>query len=324
MTAPTAAELREVQTAPAPAPEVVDEELEQEEEEQLAVELPLWEPTVRVRIREAWGSRHLLPGMARSAVPTHQGKILGRAWHVLRPLWQIFGMALIFGGIFHAKAPNAIPYVLFVIFSFQAFHLFQITVMYETVAIKQIKVVRNLRVPLLLLPFATLGRVFVRMTVYWVIAALALLYYVIAKGHFYLQLNERMLVGIAGVVLALAFGVALGLITSVLFARAKDMRYFVRYSMQIWMFLTPVYYSVHALPGWAQTVSEFNPMTGIVGMVQYGFLDAGGLRMFAIVWSLGTIAVTAVVGLWFFNKFATRWLGVYRPAEDEDEDAEVI
>jgi lipopolysaccharide transport system permease protein len=323
MTAPTAADLRDALLQPAPPP-TVDEELEHEDEEELAAfVLPIWQPTLRERLREAWNSRHLLPGLWRSAIPTHQGKVLGRAWHLLRPLWSIFGMALIFGGIFHAKAPNGIPYILFVVFSYQAFTLFRITVMYETVGSKLLKVVRNLRVPLLLLPIAILGRVFVRLAVYWAVAVIVLLYYVIVKGHLYLQLNAKLLVGIAGIVLALAFGVAVGLITGVTYGRARDVKYFMRYLMGVWLFVTPVYYSASALPGWAQTVAQFNPMTGVVNMVQYGFLDAGSLRTFGVAWALGALAVTGTFGLWYFNKFATRWIGVYRRDEDDDEDADM-
>jgi lipopolysaccharide transport system permease protein len=263
--------------------------------------------------------------MARSAVPTYQGRFLGRAWIFIRPLWQIFGMALIFGGIFHAQSPNGVPYLLFVCFSFMAFQLFRLTVIYETRASKLVRVIRMLRVPLLLLPFATINRVLVRLYVYWAVTAIVLIYYVIAKGHLYLQLNARLLVGIAGVVLCLAYGVAVGLFTSVLYPRARDVKYLVRYLLQIWVFLTPVYYSVHQLPGWAQTLSAINPLTGVVEMVQWGFLDAGSLRTGAVLWSLGAFVLMSLSGLWFYNKLATRYLGVYRsPADEEDDDDDMV
>jgi lipopolysaccharide transport system permease protein len=305
-----------------PAAPILDDELELEEEERLA--LPLWQPTIRERIREAWDSRQLLPGMARSAVPTYAGRILGRAWHLIRPLWQIFGMALVFGGIFHAKAPNGIPYLLYVVFSYQAFTLFRITLMYETVGIKMVKVVRNLRAPLLLLPFAILGRVFVRLTIYWAVAIIVLLYYLFARHHLYVKLDLRLIVGFGGIALALAFGLTLGLTTMTLYGRAKDVKYFVKYLTPIMMFLTPVYYSTSALPGWAQTVAQFNPLTGIVNMVQYGFLGAGKLQLFAVGWSFGGLVVSGAFGLWFFNKFATRWLGVYRLSQDDEDDEDDI
>jgi lipopolysaccharide transport system permease protein len=315
MTAPSAVEV-------SADPVLVDEDVEQAP---VPVALPLWQPTLRKRIAEAWQSRHLLRGMMLSSVQTFQGRIMGRFWFLLRPLWQVFGMALIFGGIFHAKAPNGIPYLLYVVFSFQAFTLFRITIMYETVSPKQIKVARNLRIPLLLVPLAILGRVFARLSVYWLIAACVLLYYLIAKGHLYLQLNARLLVGVAGVALCLIFGIAVGLFTSVLYARARDVKYLLRFFIPVWMFLTPVYYSAHQLPAWAQAVSQVNPLTGVISMVQWGFLDAGSLHPLGVLWSLVAIVLTMSFGLWFFNKLATRFLGVYRiVADDEDDDDDMM
>ena len=173
---------------------------------------------------------------------------------------------------------------------------------------------------MLLVPLAILGRVFARLSVYWLIAACVLLYYLIVKGHLYLQLNARLLVGVAGVALCLIFGIAVGLFTSVLYARARDVKYLLRFFLPVWMFLTPVYYSAHQLPAWAQAVSQVNPLTGVVNMVQWGFLDAGTLHPLGVLWSLGAIVLTMSFGLWFFNKLATRFLGVYRVVGDEEDD----
>ena len=105
-----------------------------------------------------------------------------------------------------------------------------------------------------------------------------------------------------------------------LYGRAKDVKYFIKYLTPIMMFLTPVYYATSALPGWAQTLVKFNPLTGIVNMVQYGFLGAGKFQPVAVAVSVGGLIVSGVFGLWFFNKFATRWLGVYRVGQDDEDD----
>ena len=55
-------------------------------------------------------------------------------------------------------------------------------------------------------------------------------------------------------------------------------------------------------------------------MVQWGFLDAGSLHPLGILWSLGAIVLTMSFGLWFFNKLATRFLGVYRVVGEEEDD----
>lgn len=291
------------------------------------VDLPPLRPTVRERIREAWASRDLYPGTLRSSIPTFRSSLLGRAWLFLVPVMQIFSFAAILGGVFHAQAPNGVPYVLFIIFSMQAFRIFQMTLMYTTVGAKMHKSrTRALRFPLLLIPFASLSRALVVLGVYWAIAAVALLYYLVADGTLYLQMNFKPLIGFAGLVLLMAFAVAIGLVTSVAYMRARDVRYLVRYLLQLWLFFTPVLYSIQALPHPYQVIVQINPLTPLVGMVQYGFLNAAGdPGLYAVPWSIFAIFCTAAFGLWFFNRFANRWLGGYQFfGEDEDDEGDLL
>jgi ABC-type polysaccharide/polyol phosphate export permease len=286
-------------------------------------DLSPWVPTLRERIREAWESRHIARALAASIVPTYQGRVLGRAWFVIRPAMQIFVFALIFGGVFNASAPNGVPYLLFLVFSTMAFRFFERTVMYETLATRMVgRMTNNLRMPLLLIPVAATFTGVLVLLVYWSFAAVLLVYYLIAKGHFYLTMSPRLLAGVAGLALCLVFGWAIGLTTCTLYPRVRDVRYLVRYGMQFWIFLTPVFYSIESLPHWAQVLAQVNPLTPMVGLVQYGFLDAGGLSPYGLIWSVAAIILTGLFGLWFFNRFSTQWIGVFAlpRGSDEEED----
>jgi lipopolysaccharide transport system permease protein len=290
-------------------------------------ELPLWQPSTRERIREAWDSRALLPGLARTSIPTHKGKILGRAWLFLRPFTQVFGFAVIFGGVFKVQAPNGIPYLLFLILSLQAFSLFNSTLIYATTNSNAVRgVTRALRFPLLLVPFASIGYALVRLAIYWLLAAGLLVYYLLADGKLYLQVDPKMLAGIGGVALCLAFGLAIGLTTSAVFPRARDIRYFVRYWTQLLALFTPVYYPLQAIPHGYRALAQLNPLTGMVGLVQYGFLGAPGPSPYGVAWSVAALVLATLFGLWFFNRYATRWIGAFKRPEDEEllEDEGVL
>jgi lipopolysaccharide transport system permease protein len=292
------------------------------------IDLPLWRPTTWERVREAWQSRELLPGLARTSIPSHQGQILGRGWLFLRPFMQIFGFAVVFGGVFHVKAPNGAPYLIFLILSMQAFRLFDTTLIYATISTNYVKnVTRPLRFPLLLIPFGAMGIALFRLAVYWGFAAVLLAYYAIADGHFYLVLGPKLLVGFAGTFLCLALGLAVGLTTSVLYPRAKDMRYFVRYSVQPLALITPVYYPLSTVPSSYRTLAEVNPLTGAVGLVQYGFLGGVAPGLYSVAWSCISLVLLTLFGFWFFNRFATSWLGVMKrqpSGELSDEDDEEL
>jgi len=159
--------------------------------------------------------------------------------------------------------------------------------------------------------------------VYWTIAAIALIGYLIARGHFYLVVGPRLLIGVVGLLLCMAFGMALGLWTMTLYPRARDVRYFVRYGVQFWMLFTPVFYSLQSLPHSLQIFVSINPLTPVISLVQYGFLDAGTIKPWSLVWSLVFITLAGAGGLWFFNRFATRFVGmatVNASGDDEDDD----
>jgi lipopolysaccharide transport system permease protein len=288
------------------------------------VDLPLWQPTVRERVGEAWQSRQIALGLARSSIPTYDGRLLGRTWIFITPVMQVFGFGLIFGGIFNAKVPNGVPYLIFLVFGMLAFNLLSITLLYETKATKYVRpLTRGLVFPLLLIPFAVLGRVVQHLAIYLTIAAGLLIYYLATTGHFYLQVGTRFLIGCAGVALCVGYGIALGLFTSVMWPRAKDVRYLERYVLQLWMILTPIFYSYSALPHSYQVLAQLNPLTSILGMVQYGFVDAGMLLPYGILWSVAVLAALLGSGVWFFNRYATRWIGIHTPragADDDDDD----
>jgi ABC-type polysaccharide/polyol phosphate export permease len=302
-----------------PRPESGDEDAEDDQAD-LAV-IPPWRPTVWGRVAEAWHGRALWAPLARRTVPTYRGRILGRAWIVLRPFMQVFGFGLLFGGVFKAQAPNGLPYILYLIFGMQAFRFFELSVLYETLSPRMLgKQTRNLRVPLLLVPLASTLRALMELCLYWGFGLAALLYFWIAQGHWYLQIKPRLLVGLLGLVLCLLYATAIGLITSVIYPRARDIRYVVRYGMQFWLVITPVFYALDTLPHWAQTLAQVNPLTPLVGMAQYGFLGADVLHPWGTLWSLAAIALTTAVGLWFFNRMATQWIGIYTLSEGDDDD----
>src|SRR5204862_266660 len=84
-----------------------------------------------------------------------------------RPGLPIIAYSVVFAGIFGAKAPNGIPYLVFLLFGMQGWHLFQSTVVFETRSFQRLgKFARSLNVPLLFLPTAAVSRALVNFGVY--------------------------------------------------------------------------------------------------------------------------------------------------------------
>jgi lipopolysaccharide transport system permease protein len=101
---------------------------------------------------------------------------------------------------------------------------------------------------------------------------------------------------------ALIFTVAVGLWTSVLQARYRDIRQGLRYFMPFWMYFTPIIYPVTIVPEQWRWILALNPMSAVVEAFKWGTLGVGHLTVRGITTSLVMTALTLVTGVWFFNR----------------------
>jgi homopolymeric O-antigen transport system permease protein len=297
--------------------EAEDDVLDDEAEVGTA-EYPQWRQPLTRTLRETWDSRHILRPMAAYAVPDYSQTHMGRWWLFLRPGLPIIAYSVVFAGIFGAKAPNGIPYLIFLLFGMQGWHLFQGTVVFSTRSFQKLgKFARTLNVPLVVVPTASIARPLVMSFAYVVFGIGSLLYYLIAKQAWYLESGPQLLAGVAGWMLLLMFGWAVGLFTAALNARVQDVRFTLPVFMQFLMFCTPVAYPLSQVPSQFQPLAQANPLTGLVELVKYGFLGAGEVRPLGLAWSLVALVLTALLGLWFFNRVAR---AKARGGDDEDEE----
>lgn len=281
-------------------------------------ELTQWRQPLRRSLRETWESRHLLRPMGAYSVPDYAQTQIGRWWLFLRPGLPIIAYSIVFAGIFGAKAPHGIPYLVFLLFGMQGWQLFQRTVVFETRSFQVLgKFTRTLNVPLLFVATAAISRALAIFFVYAVFGVGALAYYGIAHHKLYLELGPQLLVGLAGWVVALLYGWGTGLFTAALNSRYRDVRFTLPVFMQFLMFCTPVVYALDQVPKQFQPLAQVNPLTGVMEMVKYGFLGAGELRPIGIAWSLVALVGTVLLGLLFFNRFA-----LVRSRESDDDDEE--
>jgi lipopolysaccharide transport system permease protein len=89
--------------------------------------------------------------------------------------------------------------------------------------------------------------------------------------------------------------------------------------LQLWLFCTPVVYPLEQVPERYRPLVEANPLTGVMELIKYGFLDAGQVHAAALAWSLVATVGTALLGLRFFNRFAR--VAARADVDDEEEEA---
>jgi ABC-type polysaccharide/polyol phosphate export permease len=294
---------------------------------QTDVELVDHLPTLRETLREAWLSRHLIWDVAVTSLMAYFVKYrLGPTWLILQTFMGVIGYSLIFGGgVFNVKAPNGMPYFLFMMVGMMGWQLFSSTLMISARSFLRLRtLVRDIHFPLILVPIAGSSQALVRFFMLLIAYTISIIYFWAAKGKLYAQLAPKYLaLSIAGLFLCAMLAWGISMWTAPLTAHTRDVRMVLKYVTPFWLFVTPILYPIDHLHGTTRLVAELNPLSSPIEMAKVGLLGAGSVRTYAAIWSIGLITVVFASGIWFMNRFGARVVGL-RQGFDEDDDDELL
>ena len=101
--------------------------------------------------------------------------------------------------------------------------------------------------------------------------------------------------------LAMFTALAVALWLSALNVLYRDVQYMIPFLVQLWMFLSPVIYSIASIPQELRPLFIINPMTGVIGGFRWALL--GEQRPGMYLWiSVGIVLVLLVGGLYYFKR----------------------
>jgi lipopolysaccharide transport system permease protein len=114
----------------------------------------------------------------------------------------------------------------------------------------------------------------------------------------------------AFVVLNLATALSVGVWLSALNVQFRDVRHAISFLLQLWLFATPVAYSVSVVPLRMRPWLGLNPMVGVVEGFRWCLLGRGeGLGNAAALSSIAVVA-TLLAGLYYFRRVETTFADI--------------
>jgi lipopolysaccharide transport system permease protein len=255
------------------------------------------------RARELWDYRYLLWFFAASTFRAMYSKsALAWLWLLLRVVGPVGLGALIFGGVLNVPS-QGIPYFLFFLCGTTTWVLFERSLMAITRSLERNrKLVTRVYFPRLILPISSVVLALLFLVILLVVTTITVFQFHSRHGVWYVQLSPRLLAAVAAILLSLTFAIAVGLWTSVLQARYRDIRYGMRHMMPFWFYLTPVIYPLERIPENWRWLVAINPMAPIVELYKWGTLGQGHVTFGGLATALTLIALTLVGGMWFFNR----------------------
>jgi lipopolysaccharide transport system permease protein len=247
-------------------------------------------------LRGTWNSRELLGFLVwRDVKVRYRQTAVGVFWFVLQPLLATLIFTVVFGRL--ARLPSSgLPYALFAYAALVPWYFFAQAVTRGVNSMTQERqLISKVYFPRLLLPVGVLIAGLVDFAVGFVVLGVMLAYYGVAPSGALV---------LTPIFLLLAIATALSVVTWLgpLNVRYRDVSYTLPFLLQIWMFATPIVYSVELIPARWRWLSGLNPMAGVIEGFRWAWLGTAPPSLALLGMSTAGVLVLLMGGVIFFHR----------------------
>lgn len=252
--------------------------------------------SLRADLREIWLYRDLLVLLtSRDVTVRYKQSALGVGWAVVQPLVLMITFSVIFGRF--AKLPSdGYPYPLFVLCALLPWQYFSRSISGSSSSmVASASLVTKVYFPRLILPISKTLSGLVDLGVSFVLLGVALAWYGVMPGWQLVLLPLFIL-------LALLTALATGLWLTALNVRYRDVGLLVPFIVQVWMYASPIAYSMSLVPERWRWVYSLNPLVGVVEGFRWALLSKAPPDPLSIALTLLIVAILFAGGLAYFRR----------------------
>jgi lipopolysaccharide transport system permease protein len=248
-------------SASPPSASATDEQYRPSEPSLLEEPLVVIEPSrpwVALKLRDLWAFRELLFFLIwRDLKVRYKQTVLGALWVVMQPLLMTVVFTIFLGKLARVPSGN-IPYPIFVYSALLPWMFFSTAVNNSgNSLVGNAQLITKIYFPRMIIPFSAVGARLVDFTISFLILAGMMAYYGVGVTWKLAMLPVLVL-------LITALALSIGMLTSALNVKYRDVGVALPVFMQLWMFVSPVVYPPELVPSNWQKVYELNPLVGII------------------------------------------------------------
>lgn len=228
----------------------------------------------------------------------YKKSFLGVLWSFINPLLQLLVYALVFPFILRIQEEN---YIMFLFTALVPWNFFSATLSQSTsVIISNGGILKKVYFPREILPISIVISGAINFLISCIIIFIALLISGIGITQYVLFLPLILVVQCL-IILAICF------ILSAFTVYIRDLEYFINVLLQLWMYITPVLYSITMIPEKFAKIFYLNPMVQITNAYRniFYYQQMPDMRALGIWFALGIVGV--LIGYAIFKKFEKRF-----------------
>ncbi len=249
-----------------------------------------------INFRELYDYRDLFYFLiVRDIKVRYKQTVLGGLWAIIQPLFMMIVFTLFFGRLAGVSS-DGVPYPIFNYSAMVAWTYFSNAITSSSNSlIQESNLISKVYFPRLLAPLAPVVAFLLDFVVSFIILIAMMLYYGIHPTIMTLTLPLL-------VVLMMLTASGVGMFLAALNAQYRDIRYTITFLVQLWMFASPVVYSVSLIPEKYRLIYALNPMAGVIEGFRSALLGTVAFPTQMLLVSTLVSVVMFVVGIFYFKR----------------------
>lgn len=256
---------------------------------------------VEINIRELLSYKDLiLLFVKRNYVTKYKQTILGPLWLIISPLLTTLMFVVVFGNIAGLSTDGAPQLVFYmsgnIVWTYFAYCVNQTS----NTFVSNAGVFGKVYFPRMVVPVSTVITGLLDFGVQFVMFIVFLGYYFIVG--FGTGINLWILITPVLVLQLAMLGMGVGIIVSSLTTKYRDLTILVTFGVQLWMYASPVVYSLSQIPEKYQFIYMLNPISPIITIFRYAYLGTGFIPYASWGISWITTLVVVIIGVLLFNR----------------------
>jgi lipopolysaccharide transport system permease protein len=228
---------------------------------------------------------------------------LGTGWIVVSPLLSAFLFTFVFGRVAHLQS-EGFPYFAFSYAGLLAWNLFSGALNGAASSLNSNStLISKIYFPRLVLPVSTLASTLINTAISIAVMCVLLIGYGIGFSPHLVLLPLWL-------VLAIVLAVGVGLILTSISVTHRDVNQATPALLSLFLYLTPVAYSLNAVPHSLHLVYRLNPASTIVEGCRWSLLGQGTVAPWAVLYTAAFTIVVLLVGMVLFTRLERTYADV--------------
>lgn len=248
-------------------------------------------------LRELWAHRELLLTITKREIVTrYKQTFFGLGWSLLQPILQTLVYTIAFSLVLKTPSAEGIPYTIFVFANLTLWTYFASTTINSMNSLRaNTALITKVSFPREIIPISTILTGLFDFGVSFVVL-------LIFNAFFGFLPNIKFLYIPAILLVEILFILDLALVLSVFTVVRRDLTYIVQFLITLYMFLTPVFFSISALPQTLQHFYFVNPMGAIIDAFKNVVFYNYEPRWYSLIFASGALILLFIPSYKFFKR----------------------